>query len=86
MRNLTKRNKILFVLAFIATNALCTWLILSIDAIFWDTIMKKYKEGKKTKTRNWLAVHAFQRSGAGKHKSKKNYTRKIKHKGQKNDD
>ena len=32
------------------------------------------------KKRNWLACHAFQRSGAGKHKSKKIYSRKDKHK------
>jgi hypothetical protein len=32
------------------------------------------------KKRNWLAVHAFQRSGSGVHKSKKTYTRKSKHK------
>ncbi len=43
----------------------------------------KNKKQEKPKTRNWLAVHAFQRSGAGKHKSKKTYTRKNKHKGAK---
>ena len=37
-------------------------------------------KSKRVKPRNWLAVHAFQRSGAGKHKSKKTYTRKFKHK------
>ena len=36
---------------------------------------------KKVKTRNWLAVWAFQRSGAGKHKDKSKYSRKVKHKG-----
>ena len=36
---------------------------------------------KKLNTRNWLAVHAFQRSGAGKHKDKSKYSRKTKHKG-----
>lgn len=36
---------------------------------------------KKVKSRNWLAVRAFQRSGAGKHKDKSKYTRKPKHKG-----
>ena len=45
--------------------------------------MKKSKKLKTPKPRNWLAVHAFQRSGAGKHKSKKVYTRKSKHKGRK---
>ena len=42
------------------------------------------KEGdmsKKAKTRNWLAVRAHLRSGAGKHKDKSKYTRKTKHKG-----
>tara|TARA_Y100000114_G_scaffold89164_1_gene82665 strand:- start:205 stop:393 length:189 start_codon:yes stop_codon:yes gene_type:complete len=43
--------------------------------------MKKQKT-KKVKTRNWLAVQAFQRSGAGKHKDKSKYTRKQKHKKQ----
>ncbi len=46
-------------------------------------IMKKDKKQETVKARNWLAVHAFQRSGAGKHKSKKTYTRKNKHKGAK---
>ena len=41
--------------------------------------MKK-KKNPKIKSRNWLAVHAFQRSGAGKHKSKKAYNTKKKHK------
>ena len=43
--------------------------------------MKDKKKQKSLKPRNWLAVRAFQRSGAGKHKSKKTYTRKNKHKG-----
>tara|TARA_E500000318_G_C3443575_1_gene165956 strand:- start:357 stop:545 length:189 start_codon:yes stop_codon:yes gene_type:complete len=43
-------------------------------------VMKKQKKTKKVKTRNWLAVQAFQRSGAGKHKDKSKYTRKQKHK------
>ena len=48
--------------------------------------MKKKKgEPEKLKTRNWLAVHAFQRSGAGGHKSKKTYSRKDKHKGRSKD-
>ena len=34
---------------------------------------------KKQKTRNWLAVQAFQRTGGGMHKDKKKYTRKQKH-------
>ena len=42
--------------------------------------MKASKKKQSAKPRNWLAVHAFQRSGAGKHKSKKIYTRKSKHK------
>ena len=46
-----------------------------------DKDMKKQKS-KKIKTRNWLAVQAFQRSGAGKHKDKSKYTRKQKHKKQ----
>ena len=40
------------------------------------------KSKKKTATpkpRNWIAVHAFQRSGAGKHKDKSKYSRKAKH-------
>ena len=36
---------------------------------------------KKIKTRNWLAVRAYLRSGAGKHKDKTKYSRKTKHKG-----
>ena len=48
-------------------------------------LMKKQKKQKSLKSRNWLAVHAFQRSGAGKHKSKKLYTRKKKHKGAKHE-
>ena len=36
---------------------------------------------KKVKNRNWLAVRAHLRSGAGKHKDKSKYTRKVKHKG-----
>ena len=38
------------------------------------------KKPKIRKARNYIAIAAFQRSGAGKHKSKKTYTRKIKHK------
>lgn len=29
------------------------------------------KKNKQPKGRNWLAVHAFQRSGAGRHTDKK---------------
>ena len=39
---------------------------------------------KKTKTpkqRNWVAVAAHFKTGAGSHTSKKSYTRKRKHKG-----
>ena len=36
---------------------------------------------KPRKARNWVAVHAFLRSGAGKHKDKSKYSRKVKHKG-----
>tara|TARA_B100000941_G_C28031919_1_gene315393 strand:- start:261 stop:404 length:144 start_codon:yes stop_codon:yes gene_type:complete len=39
------------------------------------------KKIKARKTRNWMAVHAFLRSGAGKHKDKSKYSRKVKHKG-----
>lgn len=38
------------------------------------------KKVRKPKARNWVAVHAFLRSGAGKHKDKSKYTRKSKHK------
>jgi hypothetical protein len=41
--------------------------------------MKKTKN-ENPKPRNWLAVRAFQRSGAGKHKNKSKYSRKVKHK------
>ncbi len=41
----------------------------------------KKKKTKVPKQRNWLAVHAFLRSGAGGHKDKVRYTRKNKHKG-----
>jgi hypothetical protein len=40
--------------------------------------MKKGKT-KTPKARNWLAVRAFQRSGAGKHRDKSKYSRKVKH-------
>ena len=43
--------------------------------------MSKNKKKKKLpKPRNWLAVHAFQKSGSGAHKNKKAYSRKSKHK------
>ena len=41
-------------------------------------------KNKMPKTRNWVAVAAFQRSGAGKHKDKSKYNRKVKHKGKAN--
>ena len=47
--------------------------------------MKKKKKNKAPKQRNWLAVYAFQRSGAGGHKDKSKYSRKTKHKGRSND-
>lgn len=40
---------------------------------------KNKKKDASPKQRNWIAVHAFQRNGAGPHDSKK-YSRKIKHK------
>ena len=43
--------------------------------------MKKRTKPTKLKARNWIAVAAWQRTGAGKHKNKKHYTRKTKHKG-----
>tara|TARA_Y100000310_G_scaffold166573_1_gene166261 strand:+ start:917 stop:1060 length:144 start_codon:yes stop_codon:yes gene_type:complete len=44
---------------------------------------------KKVKIRNWIAVAAFQRSGAGKHHNRnrdvsKGHSRKTKHKNRKN--
>lgn len=33
--------------------------------------MSKKKKDKQPKERNWLAVHAFQRSGSGVHTDKK---------------
>ena len=39
--------------------------------------MKKNKKIKTLKSRNWLAVHAFQRSGAGRHKDKKKHAKKY---------
>ncbi len=38
------------------------------------------KKVREPKARNWLAVRAHFRSGAGKHKDKSKYTRKSKHK------
>tara|TARA_R100000995_G_scaffold62758_1_gene32245 strand:+ start:1024 stop:1152 length:129 start_codon:yes stop_codon:yes gene_type:complete len=38
------------------------------------------KKKAPLKRRNWLAVRAHQRSGAGRHKDKSKYTRKTKHK------
>jgi hypothetical protein len=48
-----------------------------------DMATTKKKIPKQLKVRNWLAVAAFQRSGAGKHKDKSTYTRKVKHRGKK---
>ena len=48
--------------------------------------MKAKKKIKIPKPRNWLAVAAHFRSGSGKHKTKKNYSRKLKHKGAKYED
>ena len=45
---------------------------------------KSKKNSSKAQTRrarNWLAVLAHLRGGAGKHKDKSKYTRKAKHKG-----
>ena len=39
------------------------------------------KKAKNPKARNWLAVRAHLRSGAGKHKDQSKYSRKVKHKG-----
>jgi len=47
--------------------------------------MKKNKQETAPKGRNWLAVRAFQRSGAGGHTDKSKYTRKTKHKGRADD-
>ena len=45
--------------------------------------MKKRKDMKITvklpKQRNWMAVEAHFKTGAGSHKSKKTYSRKVKH-------
>ena len=43
--------------------------------------MAKKKADQAPKARNWLAVRAHLRGGAGKHKDKSKYTRKVKHKG-----
>lgn len=37
---------------------------------------------KLPKQRNWMAVEAHFKSGAGSHKSKKTYSRKVKHRQQ----
>jgi len=36
-------------------------------------------ENKEIKKRNWLAVHAFTRSGSGSHNDRSKYNRKEKH-------
>ena len=43
--------------------------------------MSKKKQVKAPKARNWLAVHAFQRSGAGRHPDKKKRDNKRKCRG-----
>jgi hypothetical protein len=69
----------------------CGWgnyiILLSYKILPTVIQMKKNKQKSKKKSnipkkRNWIAVHAFQRSGAGPHESKK-YSRKIKHKNKK---
>tara|TARA_B100000282_G_scaffold203850_1_gene149503 strand:+ start:329 stop:475 length:147 start_codon:yes stop_codon:yes gene_type:complete len=42
---------------------------------------KKNKKQQVPKQRNWVAVAAHFKTGAGSHGSKKSYTRKVKHKG-----
>ena len=42
---------------------------------------KKNKKPTALKQRNWVAVAAHFKTGAGHHGSKKSYTRKVKHKG-----
>ena len=46
-----------------------------------DAMSKKVMQIKLTvpKQRNWMAVEAHFKTGAGSHKSKKTYTRKVKH-------
>lgn len=58
-------------------------MMTDINNLFHDENARQYMAKKKKnspKKRNWLAVHAHQRSGAGKHKDKSKYTRKTKHK------
>ena len=43
--------------------------------------MSKKKKIKTPKQRNWVAVAAHFKTGGGSHTSKKDYTRKRKHKG-----
>ena len=42
--------------------------------------MSKKQEDKTPKERNWVAVVAHFKTGAGSHGSKKTYSRKSKHK------
>ena len=49
-------------------------------SILDTTLIKMAKKKTNPKPRNWIAVHAFQRTGGGKHKDKSKYTRKSKHK------
>jgi len=53
--------------------------------------MRKQKKNAKPKERNWLAIHSFQRGGAGAHKNRKRAEKMIsdrqrKHKGRRLDD
>jgi len=41
---------------------------------------KKNIKAQALRGRNWLAVRAHLRGGAGKHKDKSKYSRKVKHK------
>ena len=45
-------------------------------------IMSNKQEDKTSKQRNWVAVVAHFKTGAGSHGSKKTYNRKAKHKKQ----
>lgn len=47
-----------------------------------ELIMSNKQEAKTPKNRNWIAVAAHFKTGAGSHGSKKTYNRKAKHKKQ----
>ncbi len=47
--------------------------------------MKNNKKQEVPKQRNWYAVAAHFKTGAGSHGSKKSYSRKRKHKGRQED-